>query len=246
MLLALYFAAAPFGYALFTCLRFVPVRDREKRAHRLQGILRFAFGTMHAALHSLRVVDFDTRDLRTQIPDTPCVLVANHPTLMDVSALYASVPHLSSAVKPAIFRRFWVRPLLEQAAQFQGASPGPLDLQRMLDDCVDRLRRGYRVLLFPEGTRSPAQGLAPFGRSAFEAAVRAEVPVVPLIISCTPRWLSKEQGLLRPPRALPRLRLRALEAIHPRSVGSCSRALRDVVTEAIRKELKKDAPLAVE
>jgi 1-acyl-sn-glycerol-3-phosphate acyltransferase len=153
--------------------------------------------------------------------------------------MFATVGKLSSAVKPSIFRSFWARPLLEQAAQFEGASADPWSLSRMLDDAVDRLARGYRVVIFPEGTRSPAVGLHPFGRTAFEIAVRADVPVVPIVVECTPRWLSKEEGLLRPPASIPHLRLRALPAVHPSSVRSCSRSLRDVVARAIREQLDR-------
>jgi 1-acyl-sn-glycerol-3-phosphate acyltransferase len=234
-----YFGAAPFGYAAFALLRLVPTRDPDRRARRLQGILTRAFGFMHAVLRLLGIVDFDPRTLEGEIPEGPCVLVANHPTLMDVSAIIATVGNLSSAVKPLLFRSFWAHALLAQAAQFEGASSDPRSLERVLDDAVDRLARGYRVLIFPEGTRSPAQGLHRFGRTAFEIAVRADVPVVPIVVECTPRWLSKDQSVFDPPTDTPRLRLRALPAVHPASLRSCSRSLRDVVAEAIREQLDR-------
>lgn len=238
-----YFAAAPFGYAAFAALQLLPVKDRDRRARALQRVLTGAFGLMHAVLRVLRIVDFDPRRLEGEIPDGPCVLVANHPTLMDVSAIIATMGNLATAVKPALFRAFWARPLLEQAAQFEGAGTSPWALRRVLEAAIDRLERGYRVLMFPEGTRSPVEGLHPFGRTAFEVAIRANVPVVPIVVECAPRWLSKEQSLLDPPSSLPRMRLRALPAIHPG--GACSRTLRDMVAVAIRNQLESaNSPVA--
>ena len=93
------------------------------------------------------------------------------------------------------------------------------------------------MIIFPEGTRSPENGLHPFGRTAFEIAVRAGVPVVPIVITCIPRWLSKNHGFLDPPVEVPKLRLRALPAVAPEQAGSSSRTLRDIVFQQISSEL---------
>ena len=58
-----------------------------------------------------------------------------------------------------------------------------------LNEALERLRRGHSVLLFPEGTRSPAGGLHAFRRGAFELARRAGVPVIPIVIRAEPPGL---------------------------------------------------------
>lgn len=231
-----YFAAAPFGYAAFAVLQLVPTPDPEARARLLQRVVQRAFTFMHAVLRWLGLIDFDPRALEGSVPSEPCVVVANHPTLTDTSAVISSLGHISCAVKPALFRRFWARPLLEQAGHF-ASSTSSSGVPQMMHDALDRLARGHRVLMFPEGTRSPAEGTHRFGRTPFEIAVRAGVPVVPVVIECAPRWLAKGQSLLRPPREAARLRLRALPPIHPDNAGSCSRTLRDMVRGAILSQL---------
>lgn len=228
-----YFALAPFGYAAFAVLQWLPSRDRDARARFLQGVLSTAFGFMHAVLSGLRIIDFAPPPLAENLPDGPCVIVANHPSLVDVTALVATFRNLTSAVKPEIFRRFWARPLLTQAAYFEGPGQVGGGISTMMDSAVENLRRGFHVLVFPEGTRSPQEGLHPFGRLAFEIATRANVPVVPVIIDCQPRWLSKGQSLLRPPPEVPKLRLRAAAPVHPAEASSCSRTLRNLVESAI-------------
>lgn len=242
LLVCVYFAAAPFGYAAFALLWLFPTKDRETRARRLQAIIRFAFAHMHDVLRLLGILDFDRRRFSgAKIPDGPCVIIANHPTLTDVSALIAVLDNMTTAIKPSIFESFWGKPLLTQAGEFCGPGNDPRSVQSVLDNGLDRLSRGYRVLMFPEGTRSPPSGPGPFGRTAFEIAVRANVPVVPIVITCNPPWLAKEHRFLSPPGSTPILTLRALPPVHPSAAGACSRTLRDMVSGAVRAALSADA-----
>lgn len=245
---AAYFAASPFGYAIFAFWSALPTRDPAGRARRLRGIVSRAFRSMHAFLRWTRIVDFDPDEHAAAIPDGPCVLVANHPTLMDISALLAADSNLVYPVKPSLFNSFWARPLFRHAGQFEGAGQDPLRVAEMVEAATARLAAGQRVIIFPEGTRSPEHGLHPFGRVAFEIARRAAVPIVPLVISCRPRFLGKSGGFRRPPAGLPRLRIRVLEPLDPTSpdlAGSSSRMLRDIVARQIGTELERQEGASV-
>jgi 1-acyl-sn-glycerol-3-phosphate acyltransferase len=231
-----YFVAAPFGYGAFMLLHCFRAKDQKKRALMLQRIMRRAFTLMHDTLRFVGLLDFDPRALRGQLPDGPAVLVANHPTLCDVTSTIASFEHVTTAVKPQIFRRRWLRSLLEDARFFEGAG-GPFDSNAVVEAGVMRIREGFRVLIFPEGTRSPTGTLHRFGRAAFEIACKADVPVIPVVIRCEPLWLSKEFGLLSPRAELPRMQLIPLEAIYPTDCQRSSRKLRDVVEARLRRAL---------
>lgn len=237
LIVGTYFATAPIGYGAFAVWGAIPSRDPRARARRIQSIMSFAFRSMHALLRWMRILDFDPRDIQGKIPSTPCVIVANHPSLTDISAMLASERQLVFPVKPALFDSFWAKPVLAQADHFAGASPGAFTAASVIDAAVHRIELGYRVIIFPEATRSPDNGLHPFGRMAFEIAVRADVPVVPVVITCKPRWLTKDHGFFDPPETLPKLRFRVLPAVDPREAGSSSRTLRDMVFHQIRSEL---------
>ncbi|MBK7948129.1 MAG: 1-acyl-sn-glycerol-3-phosphate acyltransferase [Deltaproteobacteria bacterium] len=238
----LYFAASPIGYAIFAGWAAIPARDPARRAEELRAIVTLAFRSMHAFLRWARIVDFDPAEHAGRIPDRPCVLVANHPTLMDISALLAADSNLVYPVKSSLFNRFWARPLFRSAGLFEGAGQDPLRVRQMIDAATGQLAAGRRVIIFPEGTRSPERGIHEFGRVAFEIARRAGVPIVPLVITCRPRFLGKTSGFSRPPAALPRLRIRVLEPLDPVAKpwsGSSSRTLRDIVARQISTELER-------
>jgi 1-acyl-sn-glycerol-3-phosphate acyltransferase len=241
VVLAIYFVAAPFGYATFWMLRLIPAEDPDRRAARLQRVMQHAFATMHHVIRWLGLIDFHPSRIEGPIPDGPCVLVANHPSMADFSAIMASIGHVCTATRRSIYRSWWAHALLEGAAQFEGADENPLGAGELVDHAVDRLRRGFRVLVFPEGMRSPHGGLHRFGRMGFEIACKANVPVVPLIMTCEPVWLTRERTIFRPPDGTPRMSITALPSLLPEAHGFSSRALRDVVEAVVRKHLSLPA-----
>lgn len=236
--LALGLMLMPMGFVAFWLWRLLPGGSRDARARRILGIVRGAFGLLLAWLELIGQLRVE-RDV-TALPDGPCVLVAHHSSLLDTAIVLATVPHTVSVVRPDIWRRPILRGLFDLAAYVPGAGRDPFAVERMIDDAVDRLRRGFRVLVFPEGTRSAK--LSPFGRSAFEIACRADVPVVPLAIRCDPPWLDKARGFFHAPPTTPHLTLRALSAVAPADHGSSGRRLRDAIYKALATALHDVQP----
>ena len=145
-------------------------------------------------------------------------------------------------MKPAVYRRSFVGPLLAGAMHFEGPSLDPTSIAHVLDNAVERLRAGIHLFVFPEGTRSPEGQLGEFGRIAFEIACRANVPVVALGLRCEPCYLSRETPLYRPPAALPRLRIEQLAVELPSASGGDSRTLRERVEARYRRWLGDGMP----
>ena len=237
--LALYFIVlAPVGYATLTLLSVLPTRDSDARARRLQGIVCWGFRTMHDWLRAIGIIEFNPRDVKGALPEGPCIVVANHRTLTDITSIMASFGAMTAAVKPEIYRMWWLRPLIESAGFIEGASTNPLDLGNMVDAAAKSARHGSRFLLFPEGTRAPDDQLLPFGRTTFEIACRADVPVVPVLLRWKHPWLSKGCRLFAMPKGRTRLRIETLPPVYPSDFGGSSRALKDVVQSTFRAHLK--------
>ncbi|MCB9897785.1 MAG: 1-acyl-sn-glycerol-3-phosphate acyltransferase [Planctomycetes bacterium] len=222
----LYTLLSPFGYTFFALLYLLPTRDPLARTRRLQAVTAWAFRFMHDWLRALRLTDFDPRLALRDVPPGPKVVVANHPTLMDVTSIAAALGGGVSIAKPTLFRRRSLAPIMRGAGHVEGPGRDPLSARRALDDAVTRLEQGFTLIIFPEGTRSHPGMLHPFSRAAFEIACRARVPVVSVAITCEPVWLSKEVPLRRVPRAgVPVLRLATLAVDDPADVDFSSRRL---------------------
>jgi 1-acyl-sn-glycerol-3-phosphate acyltransferase len=226
---ALYCLLSPFGYLLFALLWLVGTRDPCGRARRTQRFTAGAYRLMHDWLRWVGIVRFDHRGALTGLPPGPCVVVANHPTLMDVTSITAALGGGCTIAKPALYRRRLLHPLLVGAMHIEGPGGDPGAVGRVVDQAVARLADGFSLIIFPEGTRSAPGRLHRFGRTAFEIACRARVPVVSVAIRCEPMWLSKEETLFDPPHPAPHLQLMRLATDDPARVDYDSRRLRKTV-----------------
>lgn len=118
------------------------------------------------------------------------LIVANHPTLLDVVLLLSRLPHAACVVK----RAAWRNPFFALLVRMAGYLPND-SAEAVIERCAERLRSGRNVILFPEGSRSPVEGLRPFQRGAAHVLLRSECSLVPVTIRCDPPALKKGQPL---------------------------------------------------
>nr|WP_308600690.1 lysophospholipid acyltransferase family protein [Massilia sp. Dwa41.01b] len=61
----------------------------------------------------------------------------------------------------------------------------------LVQDCIASLRAGGNLIVFPEGTRTPRDGVMELKRGAANIAVRGTQAVTPVLIDCEPATLGK-------------------------------------------------------
>lgn len=129
--------------------------------------------------------------------DTPVVMVANHLSLLDILVLFRLFRHFTWVSK----RENFSVPFIGWNMRLNGYIPLTRgdrgSARRMMAACERALARGESVMIFPEGTRSRDGRLRPFKRGAFEIALRARVPVQPIVITGTAEALPKRGFVLR-------------------------------------------------
>ena len=68
---------------------------------------------------------------------------------------------------------------------------------------IERVNKGRKVIIFPEGTRSEAGPMHPFSNGFAHIAVRAPCRIWPVIMTCAPPALRKGGGFFEVPAARP-------------------------------------------
>ncbi len=113
------------------------------------------------------------------------VVIANHESTGDIFLL-SSVPWDMRWVAKAELLRI---PLMGQMLWLCGDIPlkrgNKKSVLQMLETCRQTLRRGLSVMIFPEGTRSKDGCLGRFKDGAFQLAIEAGVPILPIALTGT-------------------------------------------------------------
>jgi 1-acyl-sn-glycerol-3-phosphate acyltransferase len=202
--------------------------SRVRRIRACQRVVHGSFRVFHGYMRLLRLLDARVLGpIPRRREGGAVVLVCNHTTLVDVTAILAQHPHTAAFAKGSYVGSVVIGPLLRFAGYIPG-TPGALFT------AMDRLRDGLDVLIFPEGTRSPPDGLNPFQRGAFEIACRADVPVVLLVSKCEPSALTKDRAFWNQPDDVAVLTIRSTVLVEPRDFGMDSRALMSYVEGAYK------------
>jgi 1-acyl-sn-glycerol-3-phosphate acyltransferase len=137
-----------------------------------------------------------------RLPRTgPLVLIANHTSFADTPALLAALPidFVFAAMQEVLAWRLvgtLVRRGRHPTVDRWHAQQAVADANAL----VERIRGGESVMFFPEGTFGKLVGLRPFRLGAFEAAVDAGAPVVPVVLRGTRQALPADTRIPHPGR----------------------------------------------
>ncbi|MDB4895990.1 MAG: 1-acyl-sn-glycerol-3-phosphate acyltransferase [Firmicutes bacterium] len=126
---------------------------------------------------------------REQIPDGPCLFICNHLSNADgytlVRALRPKRVFFLAGVK---LQGTLLTRVGAEAVETIPIRPNSADVEAF-KRAVEMLKQGNSVLIFPEGTRSRNGELLPAKRGAALIARRAGVPVVPVALAGTEKFL---------------------------------------------------------
>lgn len=199
-------------------LALLPGDPRE----RAQRVIRATFRCYLAALQRIQLLRLETEGLNGLAASGGSIVIANHPSLLDVVMLMAFIPHSQCIVK----HELWTGGLLGGLMRRAGYIRNDLDGEAMLASCRDSLARGAALIIFPEGTRSAPGTLPYFQRGFANLAVLTGAPILPVLITCDPPTLTKGEHWWSVPKRRPVFRLCVGEKLDTTALAaSTTRAL---------------------
>ena len=188
---------------LFSLLATIFVPGLENRSRLVSGAARWSF-----LLSGLRPAISGLDKLPTQ----SCVVVANHASYVDGILLKGFLPARFSFVIKGEMRKFPVVNfmILRSGSRFVERYKSA-ESARDARQIIKAARDGESLAFFPEGTFREQPGVGRFRAGASLAAVKGELPFVPIAISGTRALLGMGRFL---PRPVP-IRIDILDAIAP-------------------------------
>jgi 1-acyl-sn-glycerol-3-phosphate acyltransferase len=153
------------------------------------------------------------------VSGTTYVFISNHQSMLDILIVnclryrYKWISKIENFKVPVIG---WYLRMAEYITVNRGNEESKLEMLEKSNDC---LRKGISLMLFPEGTRSLNKEIGFFKRGAFQLALQAGVPVLPVLIDGTGGILPKHGFIFGNGR---HIRIRVLDPVHPADFGTDS------------------------
>lgn len=185
-----------------------------KRQHVCRNVIRHAFRLLLWLMSALGVVRYEVRNAQ-RLHREGLLIVANHPSLIDVVFLIAMTNRANCVVKASLVRNPFIRgPVL--ATGYVKNDSGA----QMVQDCIVSLRAGNNLVIFPEGTRTPPGNTLRLQRGAANIAVRGGFALTPVVIRCEPPPQRKGEKWYRVPARRPRYVIDVREDIDTRQLAT--------------------------
>lgn len=166
-------------------------RDPKINQQRNQRIIQRSFKGFTQMMVKLGVMNFQVDGLEKLEQSKQELLIANHPSLIDVVLLLGLMKQTNCVVKQDLWSNIFTRGPVQHAGYILNAGSA-----QFIEDCVNKISQpdAASLLIFPEGTRTEkGQILNRFQRGAANIALRANRPIRPILIRCSPSTLTKNE-----------------------------------------------------
>ncbi|KLT72324.1 acyl-phosphate glycerol 3-phosphate acyltransferase [Neisseria arctica] len=140
------------------------------------------------------------------------LVLANHPSLLDVVLLISHEPRMNCIVKKDLLNHLAMKsPILAT-----GYIPNDESME-MLEEVDAVLKGGQSLLVFPEGTRTGWDGQVKLNRGAVSIGLRSATVITPVVIKMTPPNFKKGQPWYKIPSRKVHYEINVGEDIDPQS-----------------------------
>ena len=182
------FLLAMLGLSVWTFFLFLGGRTQRKQDRYRNALMK----TARLALKAIPGCPYTYSNPYGEDFSKPAMYICNHQSHLDVLAILALHPKLILMTNEWVWNSPFYGYLIRKA-EFYPVMEG---LEKNLEHMKDLTARGYSIVIFPEGTRSPDCRIQRFHRGAFLSARELGLPVLPLYIHGFGYALPKKDFLL--------------------------------------------------
>ena len=149
--------------------------DRDKKDKVLRRMLA---GFMKSVLYWHPLVKNKTINPNQETFEKPAVIIGNHASFLDTLSMGMLVPKMVFLVNDWV----WKSPIFGKAVQSLGFYPVSNGVEGSLEVLKDKVKQGYSIVVFPEGTRSVDNHPKRFHKGAFYLAEELKLDIIPIYL----------------------------------------------------------------
>ena len=136
----------------------------------------------------MRLISVKCDEIRELNQISGHIIVANHPSLIDVVILISLIPKCVCVVKKSLFHNVFIKGVIRNIYL-----PNDISAEEFIARGSEFLDAGYNIVVFPEGTRTVNNRKVHLHRGFAYLHIKTKKPILPIHIDNTPRILGKTQ-----------------------------------------------------
>lgn len=176
-----------FGSLILATLLFpvmtIFIHPKEKFQKYTRRLISVSFRGFIKFMTFIQIVIFDPGDRDVFRSLKSRIIVANHPSHLDVVMLISLIPNADVIVRGDLAKNFVVREIIRRLYILNS-----IDFNSMVSACKKSLDQGNCIVIFPEGTRTPRSGLMRLKKGAARLSLLTGTAIVPVHIGGTDKY----------------------------------------------------------
>lgn len=198
-----------FALTIFPLINIALAFNKPLRQSVSSRIIHYSWRLFLAMMQALGVLELRLDGIEALRTDRGVIVIANHPSLIDVVLLISLMKNARGIVKQAV----WNNPVMRSAVRSANYIPNSDDPDAFMAKCRETLTNGNNIVIFPEGSRSVPGAPMKLQRGFAHLALRLDAPLRLVEIRCDPPTLLKGQKWYDIPATRPCFSVRVAERL---------------------------------
>lgn len=171
----------------------------ENRSNELDDLIRDTAPNWALSLLKLAGSRVTLKNSENIPHDVPVVFVSNHQSNFDIPLIMAYIGRPVGFIAKDSMEKFpFINKWMSYIHCVYIKRGSPREAAAAINKGIANLKAGHSMVIFPEGTRSPDGALLEFKAGALKLATKANVPIVPVVISGSIAMMQKGSWIIRP------------------------------------------------
>lgn len=160
--------------------------SKTKQKKILSATIHYLWKSFVWLMCFLRLIDVKIKNEKEMKKLRGNIIIANHPSLIDVVILVSKIPNSICVVKDSLFKNFFIKSLIRRVYLSNTMTP-----EDFLNQATKDLDSGYNIIIFPEGTRTLTNKPIHFHRGFAYLQMFSKHKIQPIHIENKPHILGK-------------------------------------------------------
>lgn len=157
-----------------TIMPILPINEKTK----MKGFRYFISKFMKSVLYSNPFIHKKVMNKYHETFEKPAIIIANHSSFIDILAMGMLSPKIIFLVSDWVYNS----PIFGGTVRKAGFYPVSEGIEGGVEHLRQKVKEGYSLMVFPEGTRSESNQIKRFHKGAFYLAEEFKLDIIPVVI----------------------------------------------------------------